>query len=695
MSHNAARGDGLRLDIQGLRAVAVSLVVVYHLTPMHLTGGFVGVDVFFVISGFLITSHLIARPPQVPRDLLVFWGRRIRRLLPASLLVLAVTVVASWAILPDTRWESTAQQAKAAALYVINWRLAGDAVDYLAAESAASPVQHFWSLSVEEQFYLGWPVLILLLGMLALATRRAPKACYALGLGAVVLASFAWSVHQTATNPAAAYFVTPTRIWELGIGGLVAVAASAGLFARLSARLRIALSWAGLLGMLAVGLTYTGQTPFPGWQAALPVAAAALVIMADAPAGFLSPLTILGNRAVQWLGDVSYAVYLWHWPLIVLVPALQNHGRTRIDAIIILALTLVLAAATKVWVEDAFRTPAWNRRLAGTYAFGAAGMGVVLALSTLVIARVHHLEESNQETLAAALAEHDPCLGAGATDPVNRCAPTTAPPIPRPALAAKDKSEAYPEVSGGKDCWSYTPDFPAITCTFGDPDGTVEVALTGNSHAGHWLPALDRIAKQRHWRVTTYLASRCALADVEQTFDTHADAVSCRRWGRETTTRIVASSPDLVVVSNRISVTAWGAPSVVASLPAYEEGYRRHFQKFVTAKLPTVVLRDTPAPTRTGIESIPDCVAEHPEDAKACSAPRSNWLPPDPAIDAVTGLSSPLLSSIDLTDRICEGTVCRGVVGGVVAYFDGSHMTATFNQTLAPYLGPQLREMLR
>jgi len=684
---------GLRLDIQGLRAIAVSLVVVYHLAPARLTGGFVGVDVFFVISGFLITSHLIAKPPRVPRDLFNFWGRRIRRLLPASLLVLAVTLVGSWAVLPETQWESTAQQSKAAALYFVNWRLAHDAVDYLAAESAATPVQHFWSLSVEEQFYLGWPVLILLLGLLATLTRRSPRTWFALGLGAVVVVSFVWSVRETSANPAAAYFITPTRVWELGVGGLVAVASSAGLLARLAPRARIVLAWVGLIGMLTVGVTYSEDTPFPGWQAALPVAAAALVIMADAPTGRFSPLVGLGTRPVQWLGDVSYAVYLWHWPLIVLVPALQGHGRTRSDALIILLLTLVLAAVTKVWVEDTFRTAAWSKRLVSTYAVGAVGMAVVVALSTGVISHVHRIAEAEEEKLAAVLAEDDPCLGAGFNDPQRTCAPTTAAPIPAPALAAEDKSNAYPEVSHGKDCWSYVPEFPSVTCQFGDPNGVVDVVLTGNSHAGHWLPALEKIAEQRNWRITTHLASRCALSDVEQTFDTRADARSCRRWVRDTTQDIVRAKPDLVVTSNRISVTSWGAPSLEASLPTYEQGFTRTLSKLSKARIPTVVLRDTPAPARTGVK-IPDCVAEHGDDLDACSAPRSAWVPPDPAVPALHDVDSRWLDAVDLTDRICAEDVCHGVVGGVIAYFDGSHMTATFNQTLAPYLAAHLRDRI-
>ena len=209
-----------RTDIQALRAVAVSLVFAYHLWTDHLTGGFIGVDVFFVISGFLISSHLLRMPPRSVPDLITFWARRVKRLLPASLLVLAVTFVASRLVAPETQWATTAKQAGAAALYVVNWLLAADSVDYLAAESAPAPVQHFWSLSVEEQFYFVWPLLI---GLLAWwATRRGRTRTVVIGLGVVVAASLATSVCQTATAPAEAYFVTPTRAWEFALGGVAA-----------------------------------------------------------------------------------------------------------------------------------------------------------------------------------------------------------------------------------------------------------------------------------------------------------------------------------------------------------------------------------------------------------------------------------------------------------------------------------------
>jgi len=261
----------VRTDIQGLRALAVSLVLLFHLWPNRLTGGFVGVDVFFVISGFLISSHLLAHPPTRARDLLVFWARRIQRLLPASLLVLAVTVVGTRLFAPETLWGSTAEQIRAAALYVVNWELATTSVDYLAAEAAPSPAQHYWSLSIEEQFYLGWPVALLLLFLLARLLRRSAYLVVVPGIVAVVAASLTYSVTATAAEPAAAYFVTPTRIWELGIGGLLAALLSKRAFGRdvdhehlpISVGARIVLAWVGFAAIAWTAVTYSGAAARP------------------------------------------------------------------------------------------------------------------------------------------------------------------------------------------------------------------------------------------------------------------------------------------------------------------------------------------------------------------------------------------------------------------------------------------------
>ncbi len=687
--------SAIRTDIQGLRALAVSLVVVYHVFPGSLSGGFVGVDVFFVISGFLITLHLMQKPPSGGRDLAKFWGRRIRRLLPASLLVLTTTLVFSRLVAPDTQWANTARQVRAATLYVVNWLLAHDSVDYLAADNAPSPVQHFWSLSVEEQFYFVWPILIL--GMVLLSRRRKwnQDVTVLTGLATLVAFSLAYSIYATATNPAAAYFVTPTRMWELGIGGVLAVVVAVrqrrGLPPLMSNGPRIILAWAGLAAIAWTATTYTGSTPFPGWQALLPVVGTAVVIGAAAPMHRLSPGPLMAVRPSQWLGDVSYSVYLWHWPLIVLIPLARRHDADTLDRITAVVLTLVLAALTKTYVEDRFRTPQWGIPLKKPFLLGGAGMVVVVTLATLQIVEVDKRADDAQAQLAQAVAEGGPCFGAASLSrPASACPKVPFDEVvPAPADALTDKSMAYADVSGGKDCFSYLPSFRQVTCQFGDPNGKVDVALVGNSHAGQWLPALQAVARKRHWRITTHLASQCAAASTLQQFDTRAMSEACLSWVRRTTAAVARDRPDLVLYTNRISVGALDT-SYDDSIPLYADGMTKVLSAWDKAGLKVLALHDTPAPG----DSIPDCVAAHTDDYTACDGTRDDWIAPEPAEEAVQRVDSPQVQFADLNDHVCRGEKCAAVNGGVITYFDTSHLTATYARTLAPYLGSKLTRLL-
>src|SRR6185437_11544613 len=295
---------------------------------------------------------------------------------------------------------------------------------------------------------------------------------------------------------------------------------------------------------------------------------------------------------------------------------------------------------------------------------------------------------AHSSTPAPKLWGKDRCFGAAAlAAPVGSCVRSTnsGPLTPTPQQAPKDRSDAYASVSGSKDCMAYQPNFPLTTCTFGDPRSTTRVALIGNSHAAQWVPAIEIIAAQKHWQVTAYLASQCALADVQQHFDTPATTQACLDWTHRVTAVTAHGGFDRVIMTDNISRGVPGH-TIASSQPLFEHGYERVLEPLRQARIRVVGIRDTPSP---GFQ-VPACLAAHPGNYSACNGKRSSWLPNEPLIDAVAALHDDRMSVIDMTDYICDGATCAAAVGGVPVYFDVSHLTATYARTLAPYLSAAL-----
>ncbi|WP_343900753.1 acyltransferase family protein [Arthrobacter rhombi] len=668
--------------MQGLRAIAVTLVVAYHLLPGTFTGGYIGVDVFFVISGFLITSHLMAKPPTSPRLLGQFWARRVRRLLPAAFTVIAATLCMTWLVAPESRWRSVSWDGIASAFYFQNWRLAASSTDYLAAEEAPSPLQHYWSLSVEEQFYIFWPVLILL--VFAVAKRFGWRALPAVTgtLACVTAASFAYGIFLTEAEPAAAYFVSTTRIWELGVGALLACVHQLWRPGRV---LGIVSAWAGLALIVGAATTFTAATPFPGAAALAPTLGAAALIWAGSSSKS-SPTGVLGLRPVQWVGDASYSIYLWHWPLIALVPLVGNGRLGWIDSVVIIVGALALSALTKTFIEDRFRQAKFLAAPSRSFAMGACSMAVVAIMAVVPLVHVGMQEKSSQNQVAAARTSTDPCLGARALDqPIDACPQVDRDSlVPNPAVAADDKSDAYPD-----DCWEHSP-YPGLRkCVYGN--GSKDVALVGNSHAGQWLPALQKIADEEDLTITTYLASACAPIDADLALSASKQK-GCRDWAQRAVEATTGDKFDLVIVSTR-NVYGVAGSSKADFIPALQSGYEGLLKQWDSRGTNLLVLHDTPFP-QTTVNSIPDCLADTHKDIQDCSGAPGDWIPEDPLYDAAKKLGSGIQTA-DLNKHICRPERCYGANGGIVTYFDGSHLSATYAATLSSYLEPEVVAALK
>ena len=664
------RATPARRDIQVLRAVAVAAVVVFHAWPQALPGGYVGVDVFFVVSGFLITSHLLRHPPTDLRGLAAFWARRVRRLLPAAATVLAVTTVASVVLLPSHLLTQAARELLAATLIQENWQLAEQATDYLAADATPSPAQHFWSLGVEEQFYVVWPLLLAAAALVARRTGRR-RAVAGVVVAAVTLASLWWSASLTAADPARAYFVTTTRVWELGLGALVAVV---GARTTGAVRVRAAAGWVGLAAITWSAVRFTGETPFPGTAALVPTLGTVLVVASatdDVPGGLGA---VLGRRPVVRLGDVSYGVYLWHWPLLVLAPFAVGAELTGWGLAGVVGVTLVLASASTRWVEDPVRhAPRLVGSLPRTFALGAVTAAVCAALAVGAGAVGSARAAHEEDLFARATSGQEPCFAAEAVrDPA--CDPVGDRLLVAPGVAAGDRSDLYAD-----GCWNNTPFASRRTCTYGATDPDREVVLLGNSHAGQWQPALVGQVEREGWSLTTYLTSECYPVDVPVDVTRPSAVEGCSRWTRWAVDEVVARDPDLVVLAARTFRPLLDVPQE-AQRTQQRAAYARLLDRLTSRGIPVLVMRDTPD---LG-DPAPDCVARERGGWRSCTRPADVAIEPDPLADAAADDASGLVSVLDLDHVLCWDGRCHDVVGGAIVYFDHGHLTRTFRAVAAP-----------
>jgi peptidoglycan/LPS O-acetylase OafA/YrhL len=637
-----------RADIEGLRGIAILLVVAFHAGVSWTAGGYVGVDVFFVISGFFITG-LLAREVRDTGDidLAEFYARRARRLLPAFLLVVLATVAAALWLYAPIDQRSIAADARVVALSSGNILYARTAVNYHAA--AENPFLHTWSLAVEEQFYLVWPLLFVFVGRAygsAGATRRRLIGWVSLA-GAV---SFLASLWITRVAQPWAFFGMPTRLWEFALGGVAALVISTGTDKRGGNRLQMA----GLASLGFATLAFHDATPYPGLAALLPtLGTVALLVGGDrAPTGAVTRL--LEARWLRWLGRLSYSWYLWHWPLVG-VAAVIDWEIGVAGRIAWSAAALVLAWLTHRFVEEPARRGTFLRerpQVLNAVALGATVAVAMIAHSAMFVAQRN-----------------------------------TSSPEQRRYAAAREDGMAH-------DCWGTLLESATAPCVFGDTASQTSVVLMGDSHAEHWLPAVDRIGRDRGWKVIAMVKPACPVADVDLVSSRlKRQYTECTHWRRATLRRIVAQRPDAVILSSYDHyMPADGERSVSGVTPAsWRDGLRRTYGTLSMAGLSTVVIRDVP---RVGFD-VPGCLSRRASNApfndKPCEYDR------DPSLmrqaieaqnDAARGMHGVML--VDMNDRICPSARCSVVQRGAIVYRDGDHLTATFSRNEAPVLARRI-----
>ena len=660
-----------RPDIQGLRTIAIVLVVLYHAGVPHITGGYVGVDVFFVISGFLITGQLVREVTRTGTiSLRGFYAGRMRRLLPAAAVVVVATVVAARLWDSIFQVKSVATDALFTTFYALNYRLAAEGVDYQNASGPVSPLQHMWSLAVEEQFYLAWPLIII--GCVLIGRRRGRWPLLVASCTALIAGSLFLSATVTRANPPYAYFSIHTRAWELAIGALIALAATK--LSQLPSKLAAAASWVGVAGVVGSALYYNDFTPFPGTAALLPTLAAGLIIASGCRESKGSAELVLNRRPMQGIGAVSYGWYLWHWPMLVLIPLMVGTDLSWGVRVEISLLALWLAVLTHHLLENPALRSRLRKRLwliAGTGVSGATA-----AAAAVVIVSLPSLVGDGAAASTLTLTRAD-------TGQVNQALIKGLSVVNAPSNLVPTVTEAGNDVpaSSGDGCHAAYLVVTQGACIYGDPKGKHTLALFGDSHAQQWLPGLDAEAKKLHWKIVAWTKAACPIADVKVTnAGLGRDYTECYAWRSSTVAKIAKLAPDLVLVSQSDSVpghqvtnTAWGDATVagLASLQA--------------AKIPVAYLLDTPFPQA----SVPDCVAGHLDNVGACNLHRDNiYADPGRLATLAATLKSARIPAIDPVSWFCTTQGCPAVVGNMLVYRDGSHMTAHYSRWLAPLVAP-------
>jgi peptidoglycan/LPS O-acetylase OafA/YrhL len=694
--------SGTRKDIQALRAVAVGLVVLNHLWPQQLTGGYVGVDVFFVISGYLISKHLLGELERTNRiNLGQFYARRIKRLLPAATLVAIVSLVAAWLLLPFSRWLSIAQETMASVLYVENWILAAKSVDYSAHNDAASTVQHYWSLSVEEQFYLCWPLLFLGLFMAAGRFGLRRRALLAVGVALASVLALAFCIWFTYTNKSQAYFVTPARVWEFGAGALVAIGGAhylAGL-RRVIPASQLVMSgiaqWLGYGFISYSALSYNEQTFFPGIAAVVPVVGTLLVIASGPNGPVWSPNQLLAARPLQFVGDLSYSLYLWHWPIIILAPAVLSRALGTPDKIVILALAIGLSYLSKKLVEDPGRSKllrgAQPRKVflamtAAVVVVGALCGGLLLGLS-----RAQDAEAAKLQNLSG-----QPCYGARSLVPENNCKD----PFGAAQVANVGPNEApwfdAPECGPSTDPIIVQDRELLSDCDFtGGTTPTATVWLVGDSHAEQWKTSVYELARLHKWKVKESLLGGCPFIDAKRVAFMGTPSTEpqlqqrCLQWGTKLTERITRDKPDMVFAATFGAGESVDDGTGRSQLEQYRDGVTKRFAEWTASGSRVYVLRDTPL---TLHHSSPDCVALNQQSPVACSNARADALVPDPVAVAASDMGNPKVKVLDLSDQFCNDQTCHAVIGGLQVYYDTDHASRSYMHSLVPVLAQRFNE---
>jgi peptidoglycan/LPS O-acetylase OafA/YrhL len=652
-------------------------VLLCHAGLPFVAGGYVGVDVFFVISGFLITRLLLGELDRTGGiSLRRFYARRARRLLPLSAVLLASVGILSLLLLSPVRAVEVSGDIVSSALYTANWHFASQSVDYFAQDIEPSPVLHLWSLAIEEQFYLVWPTLLLAVTWFWRRRGGSVRPAIWATLAIVLVGSLALGVHLTDEQPAAAYFSTFGRAWELALGAALALIGTV----RIPRAVAAAIGWGGLAAIVYSAFAFEASTPFPGVAALLPTVGTAGVILAGSSVHAQAkgaPASLLSLPPVRYVGRISYSWYLWHWPALIFAAVIW--GPLSVAAgVAVVAASWIPTAATHRWIEDPVRlSRTLSRRPNRALAIGLGCMAIGVSAGVLLTDLQPTLRTAPLSKVKGAAALSDQPSPQQRADAVR----------PNPFRAAADRSRMYYD-----GCLVGISGTNSNRCLYGDPQGERTLILFGDSHALQYAPALEELVETRHWRLIVLTKAECTPGEVRiRSMVADREYSQCDAWREKELRRIeMGGSSTVVVMSGDTVYTPFGSDGEELSgdtaAGELEAGYVATLTRIHRAGLRTVVIKDTPVST----SNVPGCVSEELQNLDSCAFPLVHDKTKD--FDARAAKAAPDTHLIDITPEICPSDLCRAVIGNALVFRDKSHLTATYARTLAPSIERGLRE---
>jgi peptidoglycan/LPS O-acetylase OafA/YrhL len=627
--------------------------VIHHVSDGRVSGG---VDVFFLISGFLLTGQLARAAERGGLDLRARWSRMARRLLPSATVVLLATIVAGALLLPETRWPQTVREVVASALFLENWQLAADAVDYTARNNTTSVVQHFWSLSIQVQFFVVFPLAVALLTLVA---HRAPRRLHThltATLVGVFVASLSFSIALTAADQPLAYFHSLTRLWEFALGGLLALWIDRVPWTRGE---RVAFGWVGVLGLVACGFVLDGGSVFPGYAALWPTLSGALVLLGGVTRSPYGAHRLLLPRPVQFLGAISYPLYLWHWPVLVLFMVARDQDEVGpLGGIAVIAVSAVLAVLTSRFVESPVRRLRF--RDVDGYRYGAAAM-----VTVLLAAAVWQFAAAQREI---------PADGLGGPQYPGAAALVDGEPEPAPLLPAP--VSVYQDWVWVQD-WDCAPlaEVRSDICTQPvEAPPEKRIMVVGDSHLEQFIAAFVPIARQHDWQLIGALRGACPFSTASEVDPNDAECVA---WNAAVADRIAELRPDAVITLATRDVRG----GLTEQTPP---GFVEQWRRMADLGIPVLAVRDNP---RFAYD-VPDCVRQRGRDGDPCGMDRDTVYAADPPYAQLD--VPPNVSFLDLAEFVCDDTRCPAEIGNVLVYLDDNHLTASYATTMAPVIEDQV-----